>query len=73
MCFDGNPHAVLFVDHVNEIALEEIGPVIEHAESFPERVSLGIAHVLNGHKLIIEYGKEVLVLRWPAVQVHVPQ
>ena len=47
----GNPHAILFVDHVNEIDLEEIGPVFEHAELFPERVNLGIAHVLNGHEI----------------------
>ena len=47
----GNPHAILFVENVNEISLEEIGPVFEHAELFPERVNLGIIHVINDHEI----------------------
>jgi len=43
----GNPHAILFVGDVQEVALEEFGPVIEHSNLFPERVNLGVAHVKN--------------------------
>ena len=33
----GNPHAVLFVDDVDNFPLEEIGPQIENHPFFPER------------------------------------
>ncbi|MFA1821033.1 diaminopimelate epimerase [Virgibacillus oceani] len=41
----GNPHAIIFVDEVNEFPLEEIGPVIEQASLFPDRVNVGIVQV----------------------------
>lgn len=47
----GNPHAILFVDDVNEFPLEEVGPVIECADLFPERVNLGIVQVKNRQEL----------------------
>ena len=40
----GNPHAVVFVDDVEEVDLEQIGPAIEHDDLFPERVNLSIVH-----------------------------
>jgi diaminopimelate epimerase len=42
----GNPHAVFFVDRVDEIALEEIGPRIEHDPLFPERINVEIVERL---------------------------
>ena len=47
----GNPHAILFVENVNEIVLEEIGPVFEYAELFPDRVNLGVVHVKNDYEI----------------------
>ena len=35
----GNPHAVLFVDDVDQIELEKIGPKFEHHERFPDRTN----------------------------------
>ncbi|MFD1851827.1 diaminopimelate epimerase [Oceanobacillus bengalensis] len=43
----GNPHAIMFVDNVHDVALEEIGPKIEYSSVFPERVNVGIVHVKN--------------------------
>ena len=40
----GNPHAVVFVDNVEAVDLERIGPAIEHDDLFPDRVNLSIAH-----------------------------
>jgi len=40
----GNPHAVVFVDNVEAVDLERIGPVIEHDELFPNRINLSIVH-----------------------------
>lgn len=35
----GNPHAVVFVDSVDDLKLEEIGPKFEQHERFPDRVN----------------------------------
>jgi diaminopimelate epimerase len=41
----GNPHAVFFVDDVEAIAIEQLGPELEHHPLFPERANIGIAEV----------------------------
>ncbi len=41
----GNPHAIIFVDDVYSFPLEKIGPVIEYASLFPERVNVGIVQI----------------------------
>ena len=41
----GNPHAVAFVDDVNEFPLESVGPTIERHPLFPQRVNFEIAQV----------------------------
>lgn len=43
----GNPHAVFFVDDVNAIDLEDIGPVIETHVLFPKRTNVEIVQVLD--------------------------
>lgn len=35
----GNPHCVLFVDDVDSLELEKIGPSFENHESFPDRIN----------------------------------
>lgn len=47
----GNPHAIMFVDNVHEVPLENIGPIIEHADVFPERVNVGIVTVKNNNEI----------------------
>ena len=41
----GNPHLVFFVDDVDAIALEEIGPTIENDGAFPEKINVNVASV----------------------------
>jgi diaminopimelate epimerase len=43
----GNPHAVFFVDDTNAIALDQLGPAIEHDPIFPARVNVNVATVLS--------------------------
>ncbi len=43
----GNPHAVFFVDDVEGVPLEEIGPGIETDALFPERTNVGAAQILD--------------------------
>jgi diaminopimelate epimerase len=41
----GNPHLTAFVDNVEAVALEVIGPVVERAEAFPARINVHIVEV----------------------------
>ena len=43
----GNPHCVTFVDHVEAVDLERVGPCFENAPIFPERVNTEFVHVVN--------------------------
>ena len=43
----GNPHCVIFVDDADAIALDEIGPILEYHNLFPERANIGIAQIKN--------------------------
>lgn len=38
----GNPHVIFFVDNVDDIALNDVGPAIETDPLFPERVNVSI-------------------------------
>lgn len=39
----GNPHLVFFVEDVDAIALEELGPSIENDAAFPQRINVNVA------------------------------
>ena len=41
----GNPHLVFFVEDVETISLEELGPRIETDPAFPERINVNVASV----------------------------
>jgi diaminopimelate epimerase len=41
----GNPHLVFFVDALDSIPIEELGPKIEHDPAFPERINVNVAHI----------------------------
>jgi len=43
----GNPHTSFFVDDVDAIDLEKIGPIVEHHELFPERTNVQVVQVLS--------------------------
>lgn len=47
----GNPHAVVYVSDVDALALEQIGPLFEHHECFPERVNTEFIQVLDEQTL----------------------
>lgn len=41
----GNPHAIFFCDSVADVSLEDIGPVIEHHELFPQRTNVHFVQI----------------------------
>lgn len=47
----GNPHVVFFVDDVEAVPLERLGPLIEHDPLFPERVNVNIASVAGPDRI----------------------
>ncbi len=47
----GNPHAVLLVDDVQTAPVNELGPLLEGHERFPNRVNAGFMQVVNRQQL----------------------
>ena len=46
-----NPHAVIFHEDVDVFDLHGIGPRIEHAPIFPERVNIEVAQILSRNNI----------------------
>ena len=44
----GNPHLIFFVENLNGVPVEELGPRIEHDPAFPERINVNVAEVGSG-------------------------
>ncbi len=49
----GNPHAVMYVDDVAAVELERVGPAVEHAPLFPERVNAHFVQVVSDGEVIM--------------------
>ncbi len=47
----GNPHCVTFVEDVDSLELEKIGPHFETHKAFPQRVNTEFVKVINDHTL----------------------
>ena len=47
----GNPHAVQTVDDIEQAAVAETGPLIEHHEAFPQRVNAGYMQIIDAHHI----------------------
>lgn len=43
----GNPHAVIFMDGIDELEIEKIGPKLEHHPYFPQRTNVEFVEVVN--------------------------
>lgn len=47
----GNPHLVIIVDHISEIDLPTVGPLIEHHPAFPDRTNVEFAEIKDDHHI----------------------
>lgn len=47
----GNPHAICFVDNVNDIDIEKFGPKIENDENFPNRTNVEFIDIVNSKEI----------------------
>ncbi len=52
----GNPHAVIYVDDVEAVTLEQVGPELEHSPLFPQRI--------NVHFVQVRSAEEVTMRTW---------
>ena len=43
----GNPHCVVFMEHLDNLNINEIGPLFEYDPIFPERVNTEFVTVVN--------------------------
>ena len=49
----GNPHVVMFVDDVNAVNLQQVGPMIEQDALFPARVNVSFAQIMDGNSIVM--------------------
>jgi carbamoyl-phosphate synthase large subunit len=47
----GNPHCVVFVDNVDKVDVDTVGPKFENADIFPERVNTEFVRVVNSNTI----------------------
>lgn len=47
----GNPHVIFFVDDLDAVDMDRLGPLIEHDPLFPARVNVNFAQVLDAHNI----------------------
>lgn len=50
-CSMGNPHATFFVDDLQHLPLESIGPKLERSRFFPERANIGFAQIESSSRI----------------------
>ena len=50
----GNPHCIIFTDKVSKEAVTELGPYVENADEFPNRMNLQICRQIDKGNLDIE-------------------
>lgn len=50
----GNPHCALLVNEVNYKKVMELGPIVESAEYFPDRINFMLLHVVDREHVEIE-------------------
>ena len=47
----GNPHIVFFIEDLDKVDMNKIGPKIEHNSLFPERINVEICQILDKNKI----------------------
>ncbi len=47
----GNPHAIVYLDNIDDLDLEKIGPSFENHKLFPDRINTEFIRVMDSHNL----------------------
>lgn len=48
----GNPHAVIFVEDVENFPVSKYGPMIENSDLFPQKTNVEFVQIINQHEVI---------------------
>jgi len=49
----GNPHVVFFVENIEAISIDQLGPKIEYDSLFPKKVNVSFAQILNEDSVLL--------------------
>jgi diaminopimelate epimerase len=49
----GNPHLIIYCEHVAEIPLEHVGPRLEHGAYFPNRINVHFVQVVSPKEVVM--------------------
>ena len=60
----GNPHCVVFINDVEGLDIEKIGPKFEHDKLFPERVNTEFVRVINENTIKMRVWERVIGETW---------
>ncbi|MDD4494473.1 MAG: diaminopimelate epimerase [Eubacteriales bacterium] len=47
----GNPHAIIYMDNIDDLEIEKVGPLMEHNEIFPKRTNTEFVEVIDDKTL----------------------
>lgn len=54
-CSTGNPHCCLFVDRLDDVYVQRVGPQLERHAAFPKRTNVEFIHVLNEREIEVAF------------------
>lgn len=64
----GNPHAIYYMDEIDDLDLEAIGPAFETHERFPERTNSEFIQVVDRSHLRMRVWERGSGETWPAAR-----
>jgi diaminopimelate epimerase len=47
----GNPHIIFWLDNIEKISFQVLGPIIENHKIFPDRINVSFAQIINLNKI----------------------
>ena len=47
----GNPHAICFIDNINNIDIAKIGPIIENDKCFPNKTNVEFIEIISKNEI----------------------
>ena len=53
----GNPHCIVYMDNIDDLEIEKIGPKFENHELFPERINTEFVEVIDRNTLKMRVGE----------------
>lgn len=54
-CSTGNPHVTIYVDDLDPIALETVGPLLERHPAFPQRMNVHFVEILSRNEVKVRH------------------